>query len=449
MKNKHIGHIKAVIKTLFPNIVDKAEIRILNPDKDTFPTYLSTVLIPGGKMVEIKFPDLITDIEENRKRLSKFLNKYIRVESNGGSTILYWFEDEFICETNENVNGSGDFIQADRSKSETRLPGWLDKYIFDTLHACYSPDHQRFGYNLENDIAGQLIYLGTYFPRSYCESFCITEGILKNSFYYSTLRSKSQINIIDIGCGTGGSTLGLVTALSKKLPDQIPINIQVVDGNNEALKIFEKIIKKFSDQNKMEIHTQIINNKFDKFDDLSDLMNTFDENYFDYIVSSKTICEVILKGGIETRNSYYDFIQLFAKYLKPEGFLITLDVTSRIIGTDYLPILLNRQISKFIKENPMYKIFSPKSCYFYGDQCDYQCYYQHTFTVSHQFKTNDQSRVAYKIVGHRKFIDFLSKDFKKSKFIVNWKHYGDEDESRCFCPYSLSEIEIGDSYKVY
>lgn len=449
MKNLHVEHIKTVVKILFPDIAEKAKIRILNPEIDLFPNYLSHELIPGGNMIEVNFTIEISDIDEYRTRLNKFINKYIRVQINRGSSILYWFEDEFIYGTHEELNINDSFLNANRLKSETRLPWWLDKYIFNSLHAVYSPDHQRFGYNLDNDSEEQLIYLGTYFPRSYGESFCIAEGIIKNGYYSSVLESKHQINILDIGCGTGGSTLGLLGALTKKLPDRIPINIYVVDGNEEALKIFEKIINRINYQSSRKINTQIFNTKFKRIYDITELVDSFDESRFDYIISFKTICELILKGGVEARNSFYDFNQLFSKFLTPEGLLITLDVTSRIIDLDYLPILLNRQIVKFIKENPAYKVFSPISCFFYGDQCDYQCFYQHTFLISHQHINNDQSRVAYKIIGHKKFIDFLSKDFKKSKFIINWKHYPDINDPRCFCPYSVNEIELCDSYKIF
>lgn len=445
---KHIEHFKSVIKILFPDLADKAEIRIYNPEKDIFPSYVNSLLIPGGNLIEVNLGVPITNLEEIQKKLNKFLNKFIRNENNSKVSILYWFEDEFIYDVDEDFGKHDNLIQFNRLKSETRLPGWLEKYVFDSLHAEYSPDHQRFGFNLENDNDEQLIYLGTYFPRSYSESFCITEGILENAYYGSLIETKTHINILDIGCGTGGSTIGLVIALSKKLPEHITFNIYAIDGNDVALKIFEKIINKYSSQTTREINTKTYNVKFDKIGDLAPHMKSLTESRFDFIISFKTICEVILKGGTDTRSSYYDFIKLFSSFLTPEGLVLILDVTSRIVEINYLPILLNSQVSRFIKESPMYRMFSPKSCYFHGDQCECQCFYQHTFLITHKFKTNDQSRVAYKIVGNKKFVDDLSKDFKKSKFIVNWKHFENEDSSRCYCPYSVSEVEISDSYKI-
>ena len=61
-------------------------------------------------------------------------------------------------------------------KTNTRLPIWLDDYIFKTLKAQYSPNHERFDFNLDLSESDILKYLGTYFPRSYGESFCIFDN---------------------------------------------------------------------------------------------------------------------------------------------------------------------------------------------------------------------------------------------------------------------------------
>ena len=52
------------------------------------------------------------------------------------------------------------------------LPPYLDDYIFQSLGAIYRKSGPVFVSNVW-DYTKTLEYLGTYFPRSYSESFCI------------------------------------------------------------------------------------------------------------------------------------------------------------------------------------------------------------------------------------------------------------------------------------
>ena len=57
------------------------------------------------------------------------------------------------------------------------LPNWLHNYIFETLGAEEKPDPREFCKNLHSDDVKNKIYLGTYFPRSFAEEFCIHENL--------------------------------------------------------------------------------------------------------------------------------------------------------------------------------------------------------------------------------------------------------------------------------
>lgn len=52
------------------------------------------------------------------------------------------------------------------------LPQWLDKYIFSSLNAKYCRSNSDMSV-IDWDKKDMLNYLGTYFPRSYTESYCI------------------------------------------------------------------------------------------------------------------------------------------------------------------------------------------------------------------------------------------------------------------------------------
>ena len=54
------------------------------------------------------------------------------------------------------------------------LPKWLDKIIYTDFGAIFEPHPQDVVYNPDQPYEFVKIYLGTYFPRSYAEAFCIT-----------------------------------------------------------------------------------------------------------------------------------------------------------------------------------------------------------------------------------------------------------------------------------
>ena len=56
--------------------------------------------------------------------------------------------------------------------NEVHLPKWLDEYIFTQLKANYCPSCSDMTV-IDWDKSNVLNYLGTYFPRSYAEAYCI------------------------------------------------------------------------------------------------------------------------------------------------------------------------------------------------------------------------------------------------------------------------------------
>ena len=73
------------------------------------------------------------------------------------------------------------------------FPEWLDNYIFNILKAKYSPDHVRFEYNLNLNKDEVLIYLGTYFPRSYIETNSLFTEFSNAVNYTKAIEHKSEL----------------------------------------------------------------------------------------------------------------------------------------------------------------------------------------------------------------------------------------------------------------
>ena len=122
-------------------------------------------------------------------------------------------------------------------KSNTRLPRWLDDLIFKELGASWNPSPDDAEHNLYSREPMVKEYLGTYFPRSYGEAFCIADNLFQNEVFRSALRN--EISILDIGCGTGGEILGLLCVIDKYLPSDVTISVYACDGNSTALRYMD------------------------------------------------------------------------------------------------------------------------------------------------------------------------------------------------------------------
>ena len=51
-----------------------------------------------------------------------------------------------------------------------------------------------------------------------------------------------EINILDIGCGTGGDIVGLLMVLDHYLPKDVKFNVYAFDGNEFALKYMDRAV---------------------------------------------------------------------------------------------------------------------------------------------------------------------------------------------------------------
>ena len=173
--------------------------------------------------------------------------------------------------------------------NKIELPTWLDDYIFKELDArycrCYK-DMVVIDWNKSNI----LNYLGTYFPRSYAESYTIFSNYFKeNKQKYDTLK---EINIFDFGCGTGGEIVGILFAINELLPNIEYVFIEAMDGNAESLRILEKVINKYSYYSRVSLEIKVLYDKIDDFYDLA-IVNEVLDKQFDFIITFKAICEFV------------------------------------------------------------------------------------------------------------------------------------------------------------
>ena len=283
-------------------------------------------------------------------------------------------------------------------QTNIKLPSCLEDFIFSKLQAKYEPNYSKFSKNLDLNEEEVKIYLGTYFPRSYAESYCIYNDLLHNQIIKEIYSKKTEINILDIGSGSGGNLIGLLFALKENLFQNININIFTIDGNQKALEILNTIIFKIQIKHNLNINPQSQFITFNSIDKLYQNSKLYLEKNYDFIITSKMINELLENDN----NAYYNFCKYFTNHLSEDGFLSLIDVTMQV-NSKFLPIILNTQINKFMKDNNSFKTIIPTSCNLYEDKCKEQCFTNNIFYVSHKEKQNDMSKITYRVITHNNF----------------------------------------------
>ena len=252
------------------------------------------------------------------------------------------------------------------------LPKWLDKIIYTDFGAIFEPHPQDVVYNPDQPYEFVKIYLGTYFPRSYAEAFCIVNNLFENEKYLSSIYTLEEVNILDFCCGTGGEIIGLIDVLQSKLPNLKRINIDAFDANPDAIRFLYHLIESVinSGNIRIEINTNPQGLFVSSEQELSDLANLTNVRYH-FIVSFKALNEFIQHGTFKDKNVY------------------------SLISSYFLPLLSDE-----------FKTLYPYPCYFHEMTCN-GCYMQDIFTISHSRKKNDVSKVAYRIICRKKFADVI------------------------------------------
>lgn len=450
-KKSQLKHIESILTLIFQNEAQFFSINV----------YLKSEILPAifenihhynyEQIVVLELNENIPQLEEKVVRFSKLLSKPIEQEITGNKIFLYWFEglqNDMYDDGAKRKSKLVDIQIIEKIKSETRLPKWLDNYIFHSLQAKYEPDFEKFDYNLEHSTEELIVYLGTYFPRSFSESFCIFDDLFSNRIYNLEVSTKNEFSILDIGCGTGGNLIGLLTAINKYFSNIRKINIWAIDGNSDALQILESIINQFAINYSINIAYNLLNKTFRNINEISNCLDNIPCKFFDFIMCFKTIVEVISKGNGLYNDSYYNWLDLTSDLLNSSGLELIVDVTTKTDYSDYLPLLLNEQSRKFVKANPLFKILSPLSCNYYSHTCNNHCFYQQEFYVSHRQKNKDASRIAYKIIGRAPFVDKILNERKKGKFVINWKQHNIDLPNSGICINSIGGDILIDSYKI-
>lgn len=270
------------------------------------------------------------------------------------------------------------------------LPKWIDDLIFKVLSAKYSRKNKDLVV-LEWEKDEVLTYLGTYFPRSFAEAYCIfLEYFSKFKRQYKT---KTSISLFDFGCGTGGEIIGFIVAVSEILPNIETIELRALDGNVHELRCLEVILDEAASRTGLIIKSQFMPIIIDDFYDMNVVTDVITQKY-DFIITFKAICEFVTKKQFEERNPYEHIIKTFLPKLSGRGIVCIADITTyNEVSKEWLTRMLDRA----------------------SDICDVTIIdrnqgYNEEFFVSHSLKRYDKSKIAWRIykpnnMHHEKRLD--------------------------------------------
>lgn len=444
-------HIKQVCQVVF-NSSQSCQILIYD-ENDLNSEQTSEMDRTHEFLIIVQLAEDITQYNLFLEKIRNFTGKNVLMKITEKRCFFYWGEGKTLVTKDSLANDRATNKTQPRTmqkdsienttwlKTETVLPAWLDKELFDVHHARYDPDWQKFQHNLDLTEDDLRVYLGTYFPRSYVEAFCIIDNLFQNINYHQTWNGKNDVNILDIGCGCGGNLIGLLTCIEKYLHSVKRINITVIDGNQLALNVLETLINAFATRTTKHIDFTPVHKKIKTVKDLPD----FNPPQFDFIASFKMGCEIISKGEGLCDNTYYELLSKYANTLSKTGLFLLLDITTKTNTGGYYPQLMNRQVNEFNRNNTGHTTLVPIPCHLYEAECMENCFTQKEFRVSHQEVSSDHSKVAYRIIGRNEFVQKIHTAHLATDYLICKKEAVNE---LCICPYSEGSERIMDAYKI-
>lgn len=278
----------------------------------------------------------------------------------------------------EVVSSVGDANDGLRTKLE--LPSWLDDYIFEELGAKYCRSNADMTV-IDWDKADVLNYLGTYFPRSYVEAFCIFEDYFRRE---TGLLERERIAVFDFGSGTGGEIIGLLTILDEyreKFGKLREVEVTAFDGNFHALRLYESVLEQLKSRIGLTVRSRVIPVVVDDFYDLSVLESVLNGGY-DLFISFKAICEFVTKRRFEEKNPYAHVAETFLPRLNDGGVMLLEDVSScNKISCEWLPCMMDAGLTD-------------SGC----RVTERNSGYNQLFSVSHSRKRDDVTKVVWRII---------------------------------------------------
>ena len=289
---------------------------------------------------------------------------------------------------------------------------WLDNYIFDELDACHAPSGplREFDVTLAIDEPMLQRYLGTYFPRSYTETFIIFENLFSSPHISASLSQNKILSIASLGVGTGGDLLGLLDSIANHFLAVEEVNVYALDGNSESIKLCASIVTEAQKHLPFVVNFECNLYQFDSLCSVDNLPPFLYEPY-DFIITSKMLNEIISSKDKRFARPYYDFCRLMLPRLSTFGLCLILDVTAKPRGEErFVPQIMNEQISEAVRDMPFYRSLLPIKCSQHERECVEGCFTSMSFFVSHSGKLYAECKVSYRVIAWKEYVDRIALD---------------------------------------
>ena len=261
-----------------------------------------------------------------------------------------------------------------------RLPQWLDELIFNGLGAKYCRSNSDITV-IDWDKNDVFNYLGTYFPRSYAEAYNIFSDYFKTA--QSSFISKEELSVFDFGSGTGGEIIGLLTVLNEQFQNLKKVRIVALDGNQNALRIYEKVLFEFTKHVDIQIESKTAPIHIEDFYDLQ-ILDDVVQKQFDIIISFKAICEFVTKQQFEKQNPYEHIASFLLPKLNDNGLMLLEDVTTyNNTSQEWLPKMMDKGLAV-------------AKCRVIAQNTEYN----QAYLITHSHMHNDTSKVAWRMIIH-------------------------------------------------
>ena len=252
------------------------------------------------------------------------------------------------------------------------------------------------------------------------------------------------MTIFSIGSGTGGDIIGLLAAIDKYIPQNIPISILSLDVNTYALSVQMHIIERYERITNRRIRVSQFKERIQGADTLKKYADN--TGLVDFLLFSKVGCELHAKNVFQDSNIYTELLSAFKNNISPVGMTTIIDVTTKADGAEHMPVILNRGVASFIRANSEYATLVPLSCNKYETKCTIPCFIQQEIHVSHCKKLKDISKICYRIVAHNDLCKkIITAD--NTKYIITPTRLS-ENNADAFCIYSLDKPKETDAFNL-
>ena len=284
------------------------------------------------------------------------------------------------------------------------LPAYLQDILFssDSFGARYCQLREEAQSNLHANSDKIRCYLGTYFPRSFCESHNVHTLLLGLSPIRHKWLHKTELNVLDFGSGTGGNLCGLLHALSGQGVRAL-IRVYSIEGNAEAMSRQTDLLKYVQEQLDIRVEHHHIHKVFSNEPSMfacefREVLHELPQK-FDLIMAWKSLSELFIADQSSYRGCYGHFVEACRSRLSCHGIISMLDVTINAKGR-WLPKVMSQELGECIHRNDDIELIMPFGCAQKLGPCSPAgCYPQFYFPVAHRQCPHDKTKFSYFAMG--------------------------------------------------